>query len=62
MAVKYEIDLNETGKEFPHYWELCVGSCHAATVLREDVRSQIRKAHEECGFQYLRFHGLLTMT
>ena len=45
MAVKYEIDLNETGKEFPHYWELCVGSCHAATVLREDVRSQIRKAH-----------------
>ena len=58
MAVKYEIDLNETGKEFPHYWELCVGSCHAATVLREDVRSQIRKAHEECGFQYLRFHGL----
>ena len=45
MAVKYEIDLNETGREFPHYWELCVGSCHAATVLREDVRSQIRKAH-----------------
>ena len=58
MAVKYEIDLNETGREFPHYWELCVGSCHAATVLREDVRRQIRKAHEECGFQYLRFHGL----
>lgn len=57
MAVKYEIDLNETGREFPHYWELCVGSCHAATVLREDVRRQIRKAHEECGFQYLRFHG-----
>ena len=31
MAVKYEIDLNETGKEFPHYWELCV---EAATQPR----------------------------
>ena len=58
MSVTYEIDLNQTGRPFPHYWELCVGSCHAATVLREDVRRQIRKAHEECGFRYLRFHGL----
>lgn len=58
MAVEYEVDLNSAGREFPHYWELCVGSCHAATLLREDVRRQIRKAHEECGFRYLRFHGL----
>ena len=43
MAVKYEIDLNETGKEFPHYWELCVGSCHAATVLREIGRASCRE-------------------
>lgn len=58
MAVNYTIDMREEGRSFPHYWELCVGSCHAATVLREDVRRQIKEAHEKCGFQYLRFHGL----
>ena len=59
MSIQYGINLNEEGREFPHYWELCVGSCHAATILRADVQAQIKKAHEEIGFQYLRFHGLL---
>lgn len=56
--VEYKVSLQDEGRAYPHYWEQCVGSCHAATVLREDVRAQIRKAHQECGFQYLRFHGL----
>ncbi len=58
MPVQYAVDLAQQGRPFPHYWEFCVGSCHAATILREDVRNQIRKAHKEIGFQYLRFHGL----
>ena len=45
--------------KFPHYWEMCVGSCHAYTALREDYRQQLRRAHEELGFRYVRFHGLL---
>ena len=49
MSVKYEIELEQQGREYPHYWEMCVGSCHAATILREDVREHIRKAHKECG-------------
>lgn len=59
MSIQYGINLNEMGREFPHYWEFCVGSCHAATILRADVQSQIKQAHEEIGFKYLRFHGLL---
>lgn len=59
MPVSYSLDLKATGVPYPHYWEFCVGSCHASTILREDVREQIRKAHAECGFRYLRFHGLL---
>ena len=43
---------------FPHYWEVCVGSCHAYTALREDYRQQLTKAHQELGFKYVRFHGL----
>lgn len=58
MAVEYKILCDRLGKDFPHYWELCIGSCHAATVMREDVRAHIRRAHKECGFKYLRFHGL----
>lgn len=43
---------------FYHYWETCVGSCHAYTALRADYRKQLIKAHEELGFRYVRFHGL----
>ena len=59
MAISYSINLEEEGRDFPHYWELSVGSCHAATILRADVQEQIKKAHRDIGFQYLRFHGLL---
>ena len=59
MAISYSINLEEEGRDFPHYWELSVGSCHAATVLRADVQEHIKKAHKDIGFQYLRFHGLL---
>lgn len=58
MAVEFKLDLNGKARPYPHYWETCVGSCHAATVLREDVRQQVRAAHRDCGFKYLRFHGL----
>ncbi len=41
------------------YWTKCVGSCHAATALREDWRRQLKRCREELGFEYVRFHGLL---
>lgn len=59
MSVRYSVDLDQPGRAFPHYWELSVGSCHAATILRADVQAQIRQAHKDIGFRYLRFHGLL---
>ncbi len=58
MSTNYVLDLNQTGRKFPHYWEMCVGSCHAATLLRQDVQEHLKKAHDEIGFQYVRFHGL----
>ncbi len=47
MAISYSINLEEEGRDFPHYWELSVGSCHAATILRADVQEQIKKAHRD---------------
>lgn len=58
MKTDFFIHLNEEGRPYPHYWELCVGSCHAATLLRKDVQDHIAKAHREIGFKYIRFHGL----
>lgn len=55
--VKFQVHQTET-TPFAHYWELCVGSCHAYTALREDYRSQLKKVHKELGFRYVRFHGL----
>ena len=54
-----QFTINECKRtNFPHYWEMCVGSCHGYTALREDYRRQLKKAHQELGFQYVRFHGL----
>jgi xylan 1,4-beta-xylosidase len=58
-VVELTIDLSQPTTPFPHYWERCVGSCHAATALREDWRWQLKQCHAELGFQSVRFHGLL---
>ena len=44
---------------FPHVWEECVGSCHAAMANRFDWRSQLAHCREELGFRRVRFHGIL---
>ncbi len=38
--------------------EFCVGAGRANEGLRADWQRQLRRVHEECGFRYLRFHGL----
>lgn len=48
----------EREEKFEHYWEMCVGSCHAYTALRADYRKQLKRVHDELGFSYVRFHGL----
>ncbi len=59
MTVTFTVDTGANPTPFPHYWELCVGSCHAVMGLRQDWREQLEKAHKELGFRYVRFHGLL---
>ena len=43
-----------------HCWEHTVGSCHAPLALRADWQAQLRRCHDELGFRYVRFHGLLS--
>lgn len=57
--LSFYADADAPRANLEHYWELCVGSCHGYTALREDYRNQLRKAHRDIGFGYVRFHGIL---
>jgi xylan 1,4-beta-xylosidase len=39
-------------------YDFCVGAGRANEGLRADWQRQLRQAHAECGFRYVRFHGL----
>lgn len=54
----FSLDIKSETKPFSHYWEMSVGSCHAATALRADWQEQMTRCHRELGFRYVRFHGL----
>jgi xylan 1,4-beta-xylosidase len=56
----YFCDLAEATTPLPHFWEHTVGSDHAPMALRADWQGQLKRAHDELGFQHVRFHGLLS--
>jgi xylan 1,4-beta-xylosidase len=39
-------------------YNFCVGAGRANEGLRADWQRQLREAHAQCGFRYIRFHGL----
>lgn len=53
------IDFQDKGKELRHTWSNCVGAGRANEGLRADWQQQLKTVVEQCGFRYLRFHGLL---
>lgn len=60
MAAHFACDLAQAGLALNHFWEHTVGSDHAPMALRADWQAQLRRAHHELGFRYVRFHGLLS--
>jgi xylan 1,4-beta-xylosidase len=59
-SIYFFCDLAEVTTPLPHFWEHTVGSDHAPIALRADWQSQLQRCHRELGFQYVRFHGLLS--
>jgi xylan 1,4-beta-xylosidase len=53
-------DLAEATTPLPHFWEHTIGSEHPRAALRSDWQQQLKRAHDELGFRYVRFHGLLS--
>jgi xylan 1,4-beta-xylosidase len=53
------VDVAAAGRPIRRSWELAVGCGDAWSILRADLQAQLRRAIRECGFRYLRCHGIL---
>lgn len=51
-------DLRTANGPMNRMHEFCIGAGRANEGLRADWQRQLVRAHEECGFRYIRFHGL----
>ena len=51
-------DVTQAAGPMNRMYNFCVGAGRANEGLRADWQRQLRRAHNECGFRYLRFHGL----
>jgi xylan 1,4-beta-xylosidase len=60
MDATFNCNLSGPISILPHFWEHTVGSDHAPIALRADWQGQLRRCHDELGFRYVRFHGLLS--
>lgn len=59
-SINFFCDLATPTAPLPHFWEHTVGSDHAPVALRADWQAQLQRCHNELGFRYVRFHGLLS--
>lgn len=55
-----DVDINQAEGKLPKSFNLCIGAGRANEGLRADWQRQLKIAHQECGFKYIRFHGLLS--
>ena len=51
-------DSTAPGAPLHHHWSVCVGAGRAAEGLRAGWLEHLALAVRECGFRYVRFHGL----
>jgi xylan 1,4-beta-xylosidase len=57
---KIDVDLNRPAGVLSRSSNLCIGAGRANEGLRADWQRQLKVAHDQCGFEYIRFHGLLS--
>lgn len=58
MLIELKASAGAPGRPLKHFWNFCVGAGRANEGLRADWQEQLRFAVKECGFKYIRFHGL----
>ncbi|MCK5732960.1 MAG: hypothetical protein KAI38_02155, partial [Candidatus Latescibacteria bacterium] len=58
MCMKVQLSAKKSGKPLNHYWSTCVGAGRANEGLRANWLEHLALSVRECGFRYVRFHGL----
>ncbi|MDQ8197892.1 hypothetical protein QEH56_07025 [Pelagicoccus enzymogenes] len=58
QALSLTCSARAKGQAFTPHWNVCVGAGRANEALRASWMEQMRFVCEECGFRYVRFHGL----
>ncbi len=59
LADAQNINLSKSKEaDFEHFWSLGCGAGRANEGLRADWLEQLEQAHKDCGFKYVRMHGL----
>jgi xylan 1,4-beta-xylosidase len=53
-----EVDWARVRGPFNRMYNFCVGAGRANEGLRADWQRQLRRVRADCGFRYIRFHGL----
>lgn len=53
-----QIDVHQKGEKFEPYWSKVVGAGRANEALRAGWLEQMGQVQENCGFEYVRFHGI----
>lgn len=55
-----QIDLHGERRALNRFFAHCVGAGRAGEMLRAEALGQLTRLQKDCGFQYLRFHGLFS--
>lgn len=53
-----QVSVKADGQAFEHFWSVCAGAGRANEGLRATWLDHLGVVINECGFKYLRFHGL----
>src|SRR5271157_118825 len=60
VLARIAIDPGTKAGEFSQYWHKVFGCGNAFLLLRKDLLSHVEDVHDTIGFDYLRFHGILS--
>ena len=57
-AQNVSVSTIEKGEKFEHFWSKSVGAGRANEGLRAGWLEQLEKVQDECGFEFVRLHGI----
>jgi xylan 1,4-beta-xylosidase len=61
QQVQQRVIVADTAKRIgpvDHFYDLSVGSDFPGTLIRDESQAQLKLVVDECGFRYIRFHGI----